>query len=58
MSRPTAVGRYNTAAEHPADDDAYRREEYARLREDIARRRRAVAPPPNLRGTLLNQNNY
>lgn len=54
MSRPTPVGRYNTTTE-PANDEAYRREEYARLREDIARRRRAVAPSPNLRGTLLNQ---
>lgn len=48
MSRPNPVGRYNAAADH-SGEEAFRREEYARLREDLERRRRAVGPAPNLR---------
>lgn len=54
MSRVNNVGRY-TRPESTGNEEAYRREEYARLREDIERKRRA-ALPQNIRGRFFFHN--
>ncbi|XP_055925322.1 hemocyte protein-glutamine gamma-glutamyltransferase-like [Argiope bruennichi] len=47
MSRPNLIGRF-TPIDAP-NEETYRREQYDRLREDIERTRRQVAPQPGLR---------
>ncbi|GBN14654.1 hypothetical protein AVEN_67137-1 [Araneus ventricosus] len=53
MARPNLIGRF-TPVEVP-NEDAFRREQYARLREDIERSRRQVVPQPSLRGEQVVQ---
>ncbi|PRD32082.1 UNVERIFIED_CONTAM: hypothetical protein NCL1_21541 [Trichonephila clavipes] len=48
MARPNHFGRY-TPIEAP-NDETFRREQYARLREDIDRKRRQIGVQPNVRG--------